>query len=181
MHFEKCLKFFFLTFAGLKLFFAGCCRCAIYLHGATPNLKLIYIMFFKQSHKLLFSHCFKLRFVFGLSLLSLFFSLRLWSCLFFLSVLMCICLYSLVIASKFNAGYSCAIITFLDKCAIMLPLFCVLRFSKADAWHYHAKKANQILCMRIKCNVNQQKWFFFFFLFVAKMQNKKKNEKNRTI
>lgn len=39
--------------------------------------------------------------------------------------------------------------------------FCVLRFSKADAWHYHAKKANQIFPIRIKCNVNQQKWKFF--------------------
>lgn len=60
------LKSFPLCIVGLKLFLLLRCRSTIALFiyiEETPN-QLICIMFFKQSHKLLFSHCLKLRLVY---------------------------------------------------------------------------------------------------------------------
>lgn len=121
------LETFPLFAAELKLFYSNC-----FTRLREASAWLICIMFFKQSHKLLFSH-------YSEHSLYIF-----W--FFFLQCSICILFYSLVIASKFNAGYSCAIITFLDKCAIMSVFFFLLGFFKQI--HYiTVQSSNQIfLC-----------------------------------
>lgn len=134
---NKCFFFFYLetftTFRSAHSLSFSPARFEQSLAFIYMELSFIHLhnVFQAITHKLLYSHCSEQRLV--------------CICFCFCRSYMHFTLIPHVIASKFSAGYSCAIKTFQNKCAIM-PGVCVYfflfvhGFYQADALLRHAKK-----------------------------------------